>query len=247
MGLFSGLGSFFGPIGTLVGGAFDSASSENSAQSAADQQMANTRTLRQTAYQDTTQDLKASGLNPMLAYSNGATAAANPPLVNKGLQGAQQNSAGALTENTRADTVNKEASTAQINAQTRLIEAQTQNTMTGTGKITQETANLQQDIARILAQTENLHTNSRLQVDQAELARQQTALTKTQERLTNKTIDLQTAQKELAEIQKKLQELGVPAAKNAADFETRMGETLKAGGAAGKVLGTIINGARAIR
>lgn len=38
-----------------------------------------TRELRQTAYQDTIADMKKSGLNPILAYSNGATASTSSP------------------------------------------------------------------------------------------------------------------------------------------------------------------------
>lgn len=237
MGLFSGIGSFFGPIGTVLGGIGDDLLGRDDAQNANQTAYAQQRELRQTAYQDTTQDLQKAGLNPMLAFSNGATsAAAGPPVLNKGLASTQQNSAGAAIENTKADTVNKQAQTEQINAETRLINAQTQNTATGTGKIAQETANLQEDIRRILAQTENLHSNTRLQTDQAELARYQSALAKTQQQLTAGTINYQEAQKQLVEIQTKLARLEVPGKENQAEFENKLGDAARAGGAAGSVV-----------
>jgi len=87
MGLFSGIGSFFGPIGSILGGVGDDIIGRDDAENANQTAYAQQRQLRQTAYQDTTQDLKAAGLNPMLAYSNGATsAAAGPPVLNKGLK-----------------------------------------------------------------------------------------------------------------------------------------------------------------
>lgn len=90
MGLFSGIGSFFGPIGTVLGGIGDDLLGRDDAENANTTAYAQQRQLRQTAYQDTTQDLQKAGLNPMLAYSNGATsAAAGPPVLNKGLQSSQ--------------------------------------------------------------------------------------------------------------------------------------------------------------
>lgn len=237
MGLFSGIGSFFGPIGTVLGGIGDDLLGRDDAENANTTAYAQQRQLRQTAYQDTTQDLQKAGLNPMLAYSNGATsAAAGPPVLNKGLQSSQQNSAQAVVANTNADTTNKQAQTEQIKAQTDLIRAQTQNTTTSTGKIDQETKNLQQDISRILAQTDNLHANSRNQTDQAELYRYQSALAKTQQQLTAGTINYQEAQRQLVEIQTKLQRLEVPGKENQAEFENKLGDAARAGGAAGSIV-----------
>lgn len=254
MGLFSGLGSFFGPIGTLVGGAFDSASSENSAQSAVDQQMQNTRTLRQTAYQDTTQDLKAAGLNPMLAYSNGATAAANPPLVNKGLQGAQQTSAQSSTENLRADTENKNASRELMEAQAAEIRSKIPLNTNSAENVGQQTKNLIANIDKIKAEINNIQMDSQLkgkqhitEVEKANLLIDQQTLTQAEQRLAEGKLTEVEQSVLLKEVETLLKKYEIPGAKNAAQFETDMGVANKAGGAAGKVLGTIINGTRAIR
>ena len=116
MGLLSTLGSYFGPLGTGLGAIGDYALGKSDAQETNSATQAYQREMRQTAYQDTTKDLVAAGLNPMLAYSNGPTTSAAPNLQNKGLSAAQQsttNSAGSLAqaqkENVEADTVNKQS------------------------------------------------------------------------------------------------------------------------------------------
>lgn len=84
--------------------------------------------MRATQYQTAVSDLKAAGLNPMLAYSQGGAgtpqgAQATPqdvlsPAVKTGISTAQ---ALASVENVKADTENKKASAAQIEAQTNLL------------------------------------------------------------------------------------------------------------------------------
>jgi len=71
MGLFSGIGSFFGPVGSILGGIGDELLGRDDAEKTNQTAYAQQRELRQTAYQDTTKDLQAAGLNPMLAFSQG--------------------------------------------------------------------------------------------------------------------------------------------------------------------------------
>lgn len=94
MGLLSTIGSFFGPVGTAVGGLLDYSQSDkgtsakssftdtlgsagssywkqSSDASSAREQMAYQERMSNTSYQRAVEDLKAAGLNPALAYTQG--------------------------------------------------------------------------------------------------------------------------------------------------------------------------------
>ena len=237
MGLLSTIGSFFGPVGTAVGAVGDyalgkdDASDANSANADQAREARDWQTnMRGTAYQATVKDLQAAGLNPMLAYSNGATqtpgAAVSAPMQNKGLQSTQQSLNSAQSANQTAQLEN-------VRAQTGLIKAQEAKTLNEIPQITTSTTNMAQ-------QTENLKTV--LQKTQAEIEQvRQATKTGYQQELTQvQSRNLMQAQQELAEIDNKLrsyqisnteaetkfktivthlQQLAVPGAQNEADFE----------------------------
>ncbi|AXH76778.1 MAG: DNA pilot protein [Microviridae sp.] len=243
MGLFSGIGSFFGPVGSILGGIGDELLGRDDAQQQNQTSVANTRLLRQTAYQDTTQDLKAAGLNPMLAYSNGATSATSPPVANKGLAAAQQNSAQSSIANVNADTVNKQAQTDQIKAQTELIRAQTGNTTTSTANIDQQTKNLQttmdktrEEIQLVMKQTWNETERGNLMSAQRQLAEIDSKLRASQ--ITN--TEAETAYKRVLST---LTGTQIEGAKNQEAFEKSL-----AGDASPymRALGTILNSAKKV-
>lgn len=239
MGLFSGIGSFFGPIGSILGGIGDDLLGRSDAEETNATNVNTQRMLRQTAYQDTTADLKAAGLNPMLAYSNGATASANPNLQNKGISSAQQNSAQATAANINADTENK-------NAQRDLMEAQAAEIRSKIPVNTNTAANVEQQTKQLVHLTDKAREEIQLvikqtynEVDRGNLLRAQEQLANVQSRLAGNTMTLQDAQAELHRITSKLKRLEVPGMENSADFEKRMGETLRAGGAAGTAAKTL--------
>lgn len=244
MGLFSGIGSFFGgPIGGLLGGIGDDILGRDDAQQANTTAYQQQRELRQTAYQDTTADLQKAGLNPMLAYSNGATsAAAGPPVLNKGASSAQQNSAQASTQNINADTALKLA-------QARLTSAQEAKTVDEKNAIPQnmalqastvekqqqETSNLKQEIQRIKQSSDLMGKQANTEESKRALNEALIELNSVQKRLQEGTISLQAAQTEQTNVVTKLRKLEIPGAENLADYEKLFdsggGNTVKATGA----------------
>ena len=113
--------------GKVLGGIFDNSAAadrQEVAQSFSAQQYA-------TRYQTQVADMKAAGLNPMLAYSQGAgtapssSAASSSGYGDIGSTVNQSRIASAQVANVAADTENKKAQTANIDADTALKRAQT--------------------------------------------------------------------------------------------------------------------------
>lgn len=113
--------------GSLLGGFLNNqaaSSRQEDAQAFSAQQYA-------TRYQTTVKDMQAAGLNPMLAYSQGAGTAPSSSAASSGGYGDigstvnQSRIASAQVANVTADTENKKAQTANIDADTALKRAQT--------------------------------------------------------------------------------------------------------------------------
>lgn len=120
-------------MGGLVGGGLSllgGVLGNRSAAKAARQQQQWQEHMRATQYQTAVADLKAAGLNPMLAYTQGGAGtpsggqAQTRDVVSPAVASAAATAAAtANIENIRADTLNKVATASQISAQTRLIES----------------------------------------------------------------------------------------------------------------------------
>lgn len=155
---FGGTGG--GAAGAALGGWLDQRMTNQTASSAADVTYERQRELRQTAYQDTMQDLEKAGLNPMLAFSQGPTgvsSVAMPQFTN------MWDSSTSATGISNADANQDQASASiqQANNQSKLVWAQVD-------KIREETKNLKTEGERLVKATELL-------LEQAELARKQGA------------------------------------------------------------------------
>lgn len=123
----SAVSAFSAPLGGVLGLLGGRERNEAQADQAAS---ANAFSAQQyaTRYQTTVADMKAAGINPMLAYGSGpgnAPSGQQASVENVSSSAAQAAMTAAQVANVAADTRNKEATTANIEADTRLKEAQT--------------------------------------------------------------------------------------------------------------------------
>lgn len=233
MGIFSAIGSLFGGPGQIIGTVADGLLARDDAKDANSANAANARTMRQTAYQDTVQDLNAAGLNPMLAYSNGPTSGNMPPMQNKGLQAAQQTSAESGASLARAQAEKTEAETENARANTALIQAQTAKTLEDvnvsknsatnisaqTDQIQQNISNLKQELHRIATDTSLKYQQTLTEVDRRELTHAQAELAKIDQKLRQGQITNIEAQTEQTRVITSLKRLEIPGLTNDAEFE----------------------------
>ena len=139
-----GLGG--GVLGAQIGGGFDTNSAAQAAASSAQEFSAQQYANR---YQTTVKDMQAAGLNPMLAYSQGAGTAP------QGVSYQPQNPFGNLASSYQAAA--KTPSEINLNTSTAgLFDSQTEQAKKTVDKIEQETSNLKTDQQRMKVVIDNL-------------------------------------------------------------------------------------------
>lgn len=135
-----------GVLGAQIGGGFDTNSAAQAAASSAQDFSAGQYANR---YQTTVKDMQAAGLNPMLAYSQGAGTAP------QGVSYQPQNPFGNLASSYQAAA--KTPSEINLNTTTAaLTEVQAKQAEKTVDKIVQETSNLQTDQQRLKVVIDNL-------------------------------------------------------------------------------------------
>lgn len=200
------------------------------------------RALRRTAYTDTTQDMMEAGLNPMLAYGNGATGAASVQQAQTRNEW-EQAPASAMAA----------AQAGQLTAQKDLLEAQAEKTRAETAAIPSSVANIEQQttmlkatIPKIESEVKLLKLQARTEEERVILTRAQKFLAETDEKLRQGQIANTEAQTRTQEVLTQLKKLEIPGAKNLADFETLMSTGGGSAAGIGEKAGIILNSARKV-
>lgn len=118
-------GNLLGALGSSALSYISSERTNDRSEQIADKQMAFQERMSSTAYQRAVGDMKAAGLNPMLAYSQGGASApvgSMPQIVNSGAVGVQTGLQAAAVlsglENQKAQTEQTKAATAKIVSET---------------------------------------------------------------------------------------------------------------------------------
>ena len=227
---------------SLLGGAMANDSNEGAAaKSYLDQ-----RALRQTAYQDTKNDLINAGLNPMLAYQNSATATPNVNMpVHKNIAEGAANSALAAGQVENLDAQND-----LLRAQATKAIAEANAIPTSTANMQQQTDNMKATLPKIENEVKLLKLQARTEEERVILTRSQKFLTDTQEELAKGNISNVEAQTRTQNVLTQLRKYEIPGAKNLADFEkmleTGSGNAGKLGQMGAKIGGTLMNSARKV-
>lgn len=209
----------------------------------AQQQMMFQSGQRQTQYKTAVDDLKASGLNPMLAYTNGgagntsgasgggsqATAGSMQRMENTATAGIAGAMSAAQIANIHSQTAVNEATKEKIEAEVPRTHEETLRTRGESERNSQQTENMKQELKNMEQQWTQIRENTSLLIQQGMTQKDLRNLYKAQEQtqyieqeLKNKQITQTQAQTKLTQVETILKNLDIAGARNLSDWETTM-------------------------
>ena len=184
--------------------------------------------MRSTGYQTAMADLKAAGLNPMLAYSQGpaamptganASATSMPQISNKMQAALSASATAAQIANINAATEKTKADTDVSTATAKQVEAQTHLTSTSATESQQRTENLKEQIAEIRESVKLKNQQGITEQQRRVLMSYDAQLKQIQAEVENERIPLVKAQTALTNVQRQLAQYDIAGARNKSSSE----------------------------